>query len=67
MECGVCGNDDWITTDSRKAQAHVKRRKKCKKCGIKITTFEYPHKEKASITEHQLFIIQTIKGLVEKL
>ena len=67
MECGSCGNDHWITRDSRKLKTSVKRRKECKNCGIRITTFEYPHKEKATVTEHQLFLIQTIKGLVEKL
>jgi transcriptional regulator NrdR family protein len=39
MKC-ACGSTRWSVTDSRAFHTYIIRRRKCLKCGVRITTYE---------------------------
>jgi len=40
MKCPFCGHDTTKVTDSRTAEAGIRRRRKCEDCGERFTTYE---------------------------
>lgn len=45
--CPKCSSTRWSTVDSRKDKNFIRRRKECRKCAHRVTTFESatPHKD----------------------
>lgn len=40
MMCNKCGCEEWKVTDSRCIGDTIRRRRKCRNCGNRITTYE---------------------------
>ncbi len=40
MRCPFCGFSDSKVTNSREADTGIRRRRECRKCGVRFTTFE---------------------------
>ncbi len=40
MRCPYCGNDDSRVIDSRNAGDDIRRRRECRQCGLRYTTYE---------------------------
>jgi transcriptional repressor NrdR len=40
MRCPYCGDNDSKVTDSREAESGIRRRRECRKCGVRFTTYE---------------------------
>ncbi len=40
MRCQFCGHPDSKVTDSREAESGIRRRRECRKCGVRFTTYE---------------------------
>lgn len=46
MQCPNCGGENFRTIDSRRAKAHIRRRRECETCGTRFTTKEVVAGEK---------------------
>ncbi len=42
LECRGCGCRDWRVVKTRQGDGMVLRRRECRNCGKRITTFEQP-------------------------
>ena len=40
MRCPYCGFDDSKVTDSREVENGIRRRRECRRCGLRFTTYE---------------------------
>ena len=40
MRCPYCGSNDSKVTDSREADSGIRRRRECRQCGVRFTTYE---------------------------
>ncbi|MFQ6027570.1 MAG: transcriptional regulator NrdR [Dehalococcoidia bacterium] len=40
MRCPYCGNNDSRVTDSRESDSGIRRRRECRSCGVRFTTYE---------------------------
>lgn len=40
MRCQFCGHPDSRVTDSREVESGIRRRRECRKCGVRFTTYE---------------------------
>ena len=40
MRCPICGSNDSKVTDSREADSGIRRRRECRQCGVRFTTYE---------------------------
>ena len=40
MRCPYCGHEDSKVTDSREAESGIRRRRQCRGCGVRFTTYE---------------------------
>jgi transcriptional repressor NrdR len=40
MRCPHCGHSDSKVTDSREAEEGIRRRRECRSCGVRFTTYE---------------------------
>ncbi len=40
MRCPFCGSSDSKVTNSREADSGIRRRRECRKCGVRFTTYE---------------------------
>jgi len=40
MRCQFCGHPDSKVTDSREVESGIRRRRECRKCGVRFTTYE---------------------------
>jgi transcriptional regulator NrdR family protein len=45
MQCPSCGSEDLKTVDSRPSDGMIRRRKECKSCGGRFSTYEITEKE----------------------
>ena len=56
-----CGSTDYYNYDTRTGDLYIKRRKKCKKCGRKLITYEVPAEELEDMSE----AYKVVKGLAK--
>ena len=40
MRCPYCGHSDSKVTNSREADSGIRRRRECRSCGVRFTTYE---------------------------
>ena len=60
--CSKCGSINLYVCDSRKDCGRIRRRKKCKDCGYRFTTYEIPASEFAKI-DRSLKLIAELQSI----
>ena len=52
MRCQFCGHPDSRVTDSREVESGIRRRRECRECGVRFTTYERIQSTALMVSKH---------------
>jgi len=52
MRCQFCGHPDSRVTDSREVESGIRRRRECRQCGVRFTTYERIQSTALMVSKH---------------